>query len=78
MTFAEHAGLERRHKETKRERFLREMDQVVPWQRLVALIEPYYPKCALSAPRMTYCGAVQLGQGAAAGKPCRRNGDGGT
>jgi IS5 family transposase len=29
---------------TKRERFLGEMDQVVPWGRLCALIEPVYPK----------------------------------
>ena len=26
---------------TRRERFLAEMDQVIPWQRLIALIEPY-------------------------------------
>lgn len=31
-------------KTTKRERFLAEMDQVVPWARLLALIEPHYPK----------------------------------
>jgi IS5 family transposase len=31
-------------KQTKREKFLNEMDQVVPWSRLIALIEPYYPK----------------------------------
>lgn len=29
---------------TKRERFLNEMDQVVPWSRLLNLIEPHYPK----------------------------------
>jgi IS5 family transposase len=29
---------------TRRERFLAEMDQVIPWSRLVALIEPHYPK----------------------------------
>ena len=28
---------------TRREKFLAEMDQVVPWQRLVAAIEPHYP-----------------------------------
>ena len=44
MTFAEEPGFSRRRKETKRERFLREMDAVVPWARLVALIQPYYPK----------------------------------
>jgi IS5 family transposase len=29
---------------TKREQFLSEMDQVIPWARLVKLIEPHYPK----------------------------------
>ena len=29
---------------TRRERFLAEMDAVVPWGRLLALIEPHYPK----------------------------------
>jgi IS5 family transposase len=31
-------------KVTRRERFLAEMDAVIPWPRLIALIEPYYPK----------------------------------
>lgn len=31
-------------KKTRREQFLAEMDQVVPWARLCALIEPHYPK----------------------------------
>ena len=31
-------------KKTKREEFLAEMEQVVPWDRLCALIEPHYPK----------------------------------
>jgi len=31
-------------KQTRREKFLAEMDTVVPWQALVDLIEPYYPK----------------------------------
>jgi len=31
-------------KKTKREQFLAEMDQVMPWTRLLALIEPHYPK----------------------------------
>lgn len=31
-------------KKTKREQFLAEMDQVLPWTRLLALIEPHYPK----------------------------------
>jgi transposase, IS5 family len=31
-------------KVTRRERFLAEMDAVIPWARLLALIEPHYPK----------------------------------
>src|SRR5688500_14411021 len=31
-------------KVTRRERFLAEMDQVIPWKRLMALIDPFYPK----------------------------------
>lgn len=31
-------------KQTRRERFLGEMEAAVPWARLVALIEPFYPQ----------------------------------
>ena len=37
------AGLER-ERMTRRERFLGEMDAVIPWSRLVKQIEPHYPK----------------------------------
>ncbi len=39
-------------KTARREKFLAEMDAVVPWARLVAVIEPHYPKaCAKGAAR---------------------------
>ncbi|GHK91156.1 IS5 family transposase [Escherichia coli] len=43
MTFAdaEYAG---KGKQTRKELFLIEMGQVVPWKGLIALIEPHYPK----------------------------------
>lgn len=43
MSFSnfEYAG---KRKQTRRERFLAEMDQVVPWAGLLGLIEPFYPK----------------------------------
>ena len=43
MSFAdaEYAG---KRKQTRSERFLIEMDQVVPWKGLITLIEPHYPK----------------------------------
>jgi hypothetical protein len=37
----EYAG---KHKQTRRERFLAEMDQVVPRTGLLELMEPFYPK----------------------------------
>ncbi len=33
-----------KRKQTRREKFLQEMEQVVPWVRLERIIEPYYPK----------------------------------
>ncbi|RJN19932.1 IS5/IS1182 family transposase, partial [Xanthomonas vasicola] len=32
-----------KRKQTRREMFFAEMDQVVPWKGLLALIEPHYP-----------------------------------
>ena len=43
QTFAD-ASFERYRKSTRRERFLDEMNRVVPWADLVAVIEPVYPK----------------------------------
>jgi len=42
-TFASMAW-EAKGKVTRRERFLAEMDAVIPWSRLLALIQPYYPQ----------------------------------
>lgn len=46
MKQATFAGLtfEAKKKVTRREQFLSEMDKVIPWNRLLALIEPFYPK----------------------------------
>ena len=33
----------RKKKVTRRDKFLGEMEEVVPWERLVAIIQPYYP-----------------------------------
>jgi IS5 family transposase len=43
MTFAdaEYAG---KRKQTRKELFLIEMNRVVPWRGLIALIERHYPK----------------------------------
>ena len=37
-------------KVTRRAKFLAEMDAVVPWTRLLAVIEPHYPKAAQGRP----------------------------
>src|ERR1700691_5326050 len=44
-TFASVAW-EKKGKVTRRERFLAEMDALIPWSRLLALIEPHYRKAA--------------------------------
>ncbi|NZA25892.1 IS5 family transposase [Luteimonas sp. SJ-92] len=43
LTFGDAEGLGK-GKRTRKEIFLAEMDQVVPWKALLALIEPHYPK----------------------------------
>ena len=42
-SFAEE-GFERHRKPTRREKFLEEMDKVIPWKELCAVIEPFCPK----------------------------------
>ena len=43
VSFAQ-AEYEKKKKRTRREVFLEQMEQVVPWSRLAAVIEPHYPK----------------------------------
>ena len=50
MTFGTMTGFEKHHKVTRRAQFLAEMNRVVPWTRLLALIEPYYPKAGNGRP----------------------------
>jgi IS5 family transposase len=40
--------------QTKREKFLAEMDKVVPWHALIDLIEPFYPKTGSKGGRPPY------------------------
>jgi IS5 family transposase len=49
QTFAS-AAWSRKGKVTRRERFLAEMDAVIPWSRLVGLIEPHYPNTGKGRP----------------------------
>ena len=44
------SGFEKYGKKTRRAEFLGEMDRVVPWARLTALIEPHYPKAGNGRP----------------------------
>jgi transposase, IS5 family len=44
QTLAAQPGFETYGRKSKREQFLDEMEQVVPWAELQALIEPHYPK----------------------------------
>lgn len=50
QTFGVLTGFEKHRKVTRRAQFLTEMNQVVPWVRLLALIEPHYPKAGNGRP----------------------------
>jgi len=47
-------------KQTKREKFLSEMQAVVPWQALIDLIEPHDPKASNKGGRTAYPLATML------------------
>jgi len=40
----EATGFEKYRKQTRNEKFLGEMEQIIPWKELCEVIEPYYPK----------------------------------
>jgi IS5 family transposase len=42
MTLAHQAGFQRYSKKTRREQFLAEMEAVMPWTELLALVRPHY------------------------------------
>ncbi len=44
QTFASQSSFEKYGRKSRRELFLDEMEVVVPWSELQALVEPYYPK----------------------------------
>jgi IS5 family transposase len=50
QTLAVAAGFERVGRQTRRAEFLSQMDRVVCWAELVALIEPHYPKAGNGRP----------------------------
>ena len=47
-------------KQPRREKFLTEMEAVVPWQALIDLIEPHYPKTSKKGCRPPYLLATML------------------
>jgi Transposase domain (DUF772) len=49
-TLAMMTGFERYTKKTRRALFLEEMERVVPWRELCALIKPHYPKAGNGRP----------------------------
>jgi IS5 family transposase len=44
QTLASQASFEKHGRKSKRELFLDQMNQVVPWSELQTLVEPHYPK----------------------------------
>ena len=66
MSFAqsEYAG---KKKVTRREKFLGEMERVVPWKRLVALLQPHYPTGRRGRPPEAAVSRQSKGDGTMAG-----------
>ena len=52
LSLAETGFLPKAGKQTRKAVFLSEMETVVPWSRLEALIEPFYPKKGNGRPPM--------------------------
>jgi IS5 family transposase len=48
-------------KRTKREKFLAEMDAVVPWQALIALIEPHCSRADSKSVQVSPAWAASMG-----------------
>src|SRR2546422_9860652 len=51
-TLAMMTGFEQYTRKTRRAIFLEEMEQVVPWRELCALVAPHYPKPGNGRPRV--------------------------
>lgn len=52
LTLASQGNFEKYRKHTRREKFLEEMEAVMPWAELLALVEPHYPKGENGRPPM--------------------------
>src|SRR5271163_5312592 len=50
FTLASQGSFEKYGKKTRREKFLEEMDRVMPWPQLESLIAPHYPKAGNGRP----------------------------
>ena len=66
-------GFERYTKKTRRALFLEEMEQVVPWGELCALIEPHYPKAGNGRPPVGWSGCCGF-TFCSSGSTCRTRG----
>ncbi len=53
-------GCEGKKRRTRREKLLGDMDKIVPWARLEALIAPHCPRSTSSAARPSACRACRL------------------
>lgn len=51
--------LERERESDRREGFVAELEAVIPWSRLIALIEPHYPKAETLTASMRQCRAAR-------------------
>src|SRR2546430_13172920 len=59
-TLAMMTGFEQYTRKTRRAIFLEEMEQVVPWRELCALVEPHHPKPGNGRPPVEWRDAADL------------------
>ena len=69
---------ETHRKPPRREKFLADMEKVVPWQDLCAVIAPYYPKGENGRPPVGLCYGSRFPRLTAAVCPVNAQGDGKT
>ena len=56
-------GFALKTKVTRRAQFLAEMNEVVPWKRLLAIVEPHYPVAEQGRPRPPEVGGLLMRNG---------------
>ena len=50
-SFAQHFGFARQPLKTRKAEYLKKMNEIVPWDELLAILKPYFPETGRGRPR---------------------------